>query len=921
MSIIGPFDPKLLGNLGAEAAITRFRELLLCEARYVGLRPDAVTISANLYVSDGGIDAQVESNLTLPEDSFIRHGKTGFQLKTGTSFKPWQQSTLKSELLSHAGELTSEVRRTLEADGHYFLVCFGLDLTPEQRNDSREQIVTLFAGFGFLDTGARIEVLGQSQIAAYVERYPSLRLSIMGGSHEDFLSVSEWSKHAHMSNELVLSEDQEKLVEQIREKLRGDAKHLRVLGEPGIGKTRLVLEAVSAEDISPITLYVDHGERFARTQLFRELLRADSKFPLVLVLDELSEREMSEIWGHLKNRSGSLKFISIDHALDRSRDSEIERISAPRLPDQTVRAILARHVGERTKLDRWVSVCEGSPRVTQAVGENLAANPDDILRSPATVPIWERFLFGYAQHQSDEARQVARVMRHIALFSRFGFEDPVGSEARYIANLVAQADPAITWSRFQEIVQTLRDRRVLQGSRTLFIVPWALHIHLWREYWHWYGNGFDFVGTFEAMPESLHGWFMDMFRYAHDSDAARIVRNILRRDGVFSDRNFLCSAKGASFLSTLAEADSDATLDLIEHTIGSWSREELLTFNTNRQSIVWTLEKIAVWRPTVVRAIRILGKLALAENANFSNNSTGTLLGLFRIGPKAAATEASPEERLPALLEMLRSDDDDFKRMGLKVAKSALTTSGMGFRIVGAEYQGLKERADLWRPKTHDEWWAAYQRYWECLIGETRNCGDNLQGEANSAILAAAEEQLRIVPHRERVLSVIEQVAADPSTDRRRLNHFFIRLLRRNRIENDQFVCFRLRRLAGCLARQSLESRFQRYVLDTTWDEWEDYQLDAELRERTRPKKLLTALAERVTRSDEAFEYLLPRLMTRETETAALYVFGESMAAVDVNNQRLPSLLSFEGTSIKSQCLGGYILQDLRLVMRANGVR
>ncbi|HUW27422.1 MAG TPA: hypothetical protein VMV97_02320 [Sulfuriferula sp.] len=907
MSIIGPFDPKLLGNLGAEAAVTRFRELLLCEARYVGLRPDAVTISANLYVSDGGIDAQVESNSPLPEDTFIRYGRTGFQLKTGTTFKPWQQSTLKNELLSHAGKLISEVRRTLEAGGHYFLVCFGLDLTPEQRNDSKEQIAALFAGFGFLGMGARIEVFGQSQISAYVERYPSLRHSITGGSDEDFLSVSEWSKHAHMSNELVLSENQAKLVQQLREKLRGEAKHLRILGEPGIGKTRLVLEAVSAEDISPITLYVDHGERFARTQLFRELLRADSKFPLVLVLDELSEREMSEIWGHLKNRSGALKIISIDHAPDRSRDSEIEHISAPRLPDQTVRAILARHVGERTELDRWVSICEGSPRVTQAVGENLAANPDDILRSPATVPIWERFLFGYAQHQSDEARQVARIMRHIALFSRFGFEDPVGSEARYIAGLVAQADPAITWSRFQEIVQTLRGRRVLQGTRTLFIVPWALHIHLWREYWHWNGNGFDFVSTFEAMPESLHGWFMDMFRYAHGSDAAQIVRNILRRNGVFSDHNFLCSAKGTSFLSTLAEADPDATLDLIEYTIGSWSREELLAFKTNRQSIVWTLEKIAVWRPTVVRAIRMLAQMAISENASNSNNSTGTVLGLFRIGPEAAATEASPEERLPALLEMLRSDNDDFKRMGLKVAEAALTTSGMGYRIVGAEYQGIKERADLWSPKTYGDWWTEYQRYWDCLIDETRNWGDDLRREANSAILAAAGEQLRIAPHREKVLSVIEQVSADPSTDRRRLNHFIIRLLKRNHEEDDRLIHFRLRRLAGRLARQNLESRFQRYVLDTTWGEWEDYEVDAELRERTRPKRLLIALAERVTRSDEAFERLLPKLVTRETETAALYAFGEAMAAVDVSNQRLPSLLLFASVSIKSQCLGGYL--------------
>lgn len=410
MSLIGPFDPRLLGNLGAEAAVTRFRELLLCEARYAHLKPDAVTISANIHIPDGGIDAQVESGHDLPADTFLKPGRIGFQIKTGTTFRPWQKSSLESELLSQSGQLVSEVRRTLEVGGHYFLVCFGLDLTPQQRNDSRVQIAAVFAEHGLSDVDARIEVFGQSQLGAYVQRYPSLRFSLMGGSDEDFLSVSEWSRHAHMSNEIVLSEAQTDLIGRLQERLRGTAKHLRILGEPGIGKTRLVLEALRADDLVPNTLYVEHGERFASTTLFREILRAESQYPLVLVLDELSEREMSEIWGHLKRRSGVLKLVSIDHGPDRSKDSEIEYISVPRLPDNTIRAILVGCVGERAELDRWVSVCEGSPRVAQAVGENLAANPDDILKPPATVPIWDRFLFGYAHHQSEEARQIERVM-------------------------------------------------------------------------------------------------------------------------------------------------------------------------------------------------------------------------------------------------------------------------------------------------------------------------------------------------------------------------------------------------------------------------------------------------------------------------------------------------------------------------------
>ncbi len=912
MSIAGPFNPNLIGNLSAEAAIAKFRELLHCEAKYAGLRPDAVTISANLNVSDGGIDAQVESAHSLPQDTFLKVGGNGFQLKTGTTFKPWQPRSLKKELLSKSGDLVSEVRRTLELDGHYLLVCFGLDLTPKQRNDSQTLIAEFFAKAGFSDKSAQIEVFGQSQIASYFERYPSLRLSLTGGSDDDFLSVSEWAQHAHMSNQIALSEDQSHLINSLREKLQGETKHIRILGEPGIGKTRLVLEAVRSEEIAPGVLYVQHGSKFSQTKLFRELLRENPKYPLILVLDELSEREMSEIWAHLKHRCGSLKLISLDHGRDGSRDSEIEFISAPRLPNQIIKLILENCVGKNKDLDRWVTICEGSPRVAQAVGENLAANPDDILKPPATVLIWDRFLFGYAKQQSDETRQIALVMRHIALFSRFGYEDPVGAEAKYISELVACSDSAVSWSRFQEIVQSLRERRILQGSRTLFIVPWALHIHLWREYWRWYGRGFDFVNAFENMPESLHGWFMDMYRFAHGTSAAPVVREILRWDGVYANRDFLCSDKGTSFLSTLAEANPEATLTLIERTFGTWSREELYAFEQNRQSIVWTLEKIAVWKPTFVRATRILARLAVAENATNNNNSTGTLLALFRIGPEWAATEASPTERLPILLELLRSDDDGLKRMGLKVAESALQTSGMGFRIIGPEHQGIKERAVLWHPQTYSEWWSEYLRYWDCLVNETRDWSDALRKEANSAVIKSAGEQLSIPFHREAVFSILEQVADDPATDIQQLNHFFNQRLHWHRNEDDLSVHFRLRRLEGRLTRRSLVSRFQRYVLDTTWDEWEDYHVDDELRKYTRPKKLVRALAGRVARNDEAFQYLLPKLVGSSTETTALFTFGQSLCNADKENKRLIPLLSFKSDSINSQCVGGY-LADLRV--------
>ncbi|MDB5801741.1 MAG: hypothetical protein JWL63_2680 [Rhodocyclales bacterium] len=907
MKQFAPLEPATLGNLSATEAVEYFRRLLLCEARHAEVRPDAITISCQIYVSDGGIDAEVLHDGDFPPDSFLQSGLTGFQLKTGASFKPWQNSSLEKELVFKSGELASEVKRTLEANGRYVVACFGTDFTPAQREESRNAIAALFARFGFQDTLSRIEVLGQGQLAGYFDRYSSLRLSLTGGSDEGFLPFIEWSRHAHMANQMAFSEAQQQLVQQLQAALRGDTKHLRILGEPGIGKTRLVLEAVRADDLSSVVVYVPQGERFGQSLFFRQLLRNSPAFPMILVIDELSEREMNELWGHLKQRTGKLKLVSIDHGPNRSRDTDITCLSAPRLPDETVKAILIGHVGETNDIDRWVGVCDGSPRVAQAVGENLAANPEDILRPPATVPFWDRFLFGYSKHESAETRQVATLMRLVALFSRFGFEEPVSEEARYVASLVTQADPSITWPRFQEIIQALRERRVIQGSRTLFIVPWALHIYLWREYWKFYGRGFDFVSMLDGMPESLQGWFLQMFRYAHDSDAATIVKKLLLADGIFSDRAFLISKKGAAFLAALTEADPSSSLTLLEQTIGGWNHDELLAIDDTRQEFVRIVEMIAVWQPTAVRAINLLSHLAIAENSTYSNNATGTLLGLFRIGPEWAVTEASPSERLPALEAMLRSPMPELRLLGLKVAESSLRLRG-GMRIIGAEHQGLKERAKLWWPQTQSDWCMELERYWDCVAVETRSWVDELRTEANATILSILGDILQIPQFEDSAFGVLQSIVADPCTDSHKVNHFFAEQ-GRDRNEHGSSVRLRLRKIAGRLARKDLESRFQRYVLDATWPEWDSHEPNATERPDLRARKLVRALAKRVAGDSESFNKLLPLLVSGHSAVASLPHFGEVLALYDGDFSLLATLTTAPFKPERTQCFGGYMLK------------
>ncbi|MDH5570803.1 MAG: hypothetical protein OEY89_03495, partial [Gammaproteobacteria bacterium] len=670
---------------------------------------------------DGGIDAEINTTQgrEIPVDCIFQSGITGFQIKSGTTFKPWVSSSIRGELLNSKRELCSEVERLVHRKGHYTIICTGHDLTPEQRNDAKDLIMAVLAEKGFEKYEGEIDVLGASQIAEFAERYPGTASLLIADPVQEAWTLEEWRHDAHMTNAFEESPEQTEIISHIRSHLQGESKHIRILGEAGLGKTRIVLESLKDEAISPYVLYIQHGSQFGQSKLFRQLLKSGHEKPLILVLDELPERELSDIWRHLKPRCGHLKIVTMDHGLDKTRDEEIERINAPYLPDDTIKKILAHRVGVSPEVDRWVKICEGSPRVAQAVADNLCANPTDLLKSPTTIPIWTRFLHGYGNRDEASARLIDCVAQHLALFSRFGYEAPVGEEAAYIAELIRNIDPTIGWARFQEILQDLRARRVLQGSRTLFFVPKALHIYLWKQFWERYGRGFDFTRTFSSMPESLHTWFMNMFKYAGGAETAHVIDDILNLKGIFSQDEILTSEKGSQFLSILAEANPAAVLRLLEATIGKWTNEELLELKENRQQFVWTLEKIAVWPNYSVRAMQLLIRLAVNENAKNSNNSKGTLLGLYRIGPEWAATESTPEERLPAFLKLLRAQSDAERRLGLEAAEASLDTRGMVFRTVGPEYQGLKERAKLWMPGTYDDWWHAQFVYFQTLVNET----------------------------------------------------------------------------------------------------------------------------------------------------------------------------------------------------------
>ena len=855
-------DPSVLGRLDSKQGTSLFLKLLRCAASTNGLSPKDVVLSSNSNAPDGGIDAKVDNSPT--SDSLLAKGSTYYQIKTGPGFKPWQPSTLKkelfgkSEIIPSKKRLGDEVKTCLDQNGTYVLVTLGHDLLPQQHTNAVTHLTKLFEACGY--PKPKVAVYGQGQIAGELEKYPSICLGLVGLDDGSFQSIDGWKNNTQMKVALELGSEQEKLIKEIRVALHENAvQHIRVIGEPGIGKTRLVLESVSIDDIAPSVVYVPSGEEFQKSKLFKELLKPDRYYSVTLVIDDCDDRDRSSIWSALKGRS-RIKLITIDHGPDETHDSTMRTYHCPRLADEQIKNILFGYLQQNADLHNWAEWCSGSPRVAHLVGENLKSNPDHVLRSPADVPIWDRFIIGHKAMDSSDAKQHRLVLRHVALFHRFGFKSPVSDEGKFICDFIKETDPTVTWGRFQEIVQYYRDKRILQGSHTLFIVPKALHVHLWVDFWKNHGCGFEFQTFIERIPTGMKRWFLQLFIYAHGASAAQdVVKDILSTTGPFSDHDFLASETGLRFLNYLSETDPAGTLALLERTIKTWSHERLYTWQAGRQDIVGALEKIAAWDEFFTRAVSVLIPMALAENAGYSNNSKGLLLSLFNVGLGWVATQAAPSKRFPILQDLVMSNDAGRRALGLEMCQQWLKIEDNP-RAIGAEYQGLKPTIEFWRPKTYGEVFDCWRKVLHFLRTEMKGFNVDDRNRVAEVFVTAAQDFVHFVRNEEMVgeiMDILFELAEDKDINRKSLIRFVIQALWRNSDDSDKTILGRVRQLDKVLTDTSLWERMERYVLHSTWQEDRVFH-GGELKESNLPGKRVRDLAGEYMRDFTAFsEHLL----------------------------------------------------------------
>jgi hypothetical protein len=807
-----------LKRLGPDQAVDLFRELLWAEATALGIGKNLINVPSAITVADGGIDAEVNSPLESSGQGIIKQGLSRYQIKTGP-FSLSRNSNVAAILFAGKGKskaLKPKIKSCLDRGGRLVVVLFGWD-DPDPAEKLTAGFRTALARVSADYKDADIEVWQQNHIRGFLKPFPSLALRLNGRGHSSFQTHRSWQRQSDMKVDFVAGTSQQQFTSALQTNLRrhDQAVHLRIFGEPGIGKTRLVLEATKTTDLSPLVVYVEGGSRFRDSELMNEILRDDSNLSAVLVIDECGTEATAFIWNKLSTLGNRIKLITIYGEVEQTCGSTLYFRAPPLEPAEITGIMVSSYGVPKEKASIWSGICEGSPRAAHVIGLNLRSNPEDLLRAPDTVPVWERYVVGPDEDpQSPVVTERRLVLQHLAPFKRFGFGRLVEQEARAIATMIQRADPLITWTKFRQIISHLRRRKILRGENTLSITPRVFHIKLWNDWWHAHGDSFDLEEFLGGLSGGLAQWFERMFEYAAVSDAARgVVRDLLGASGPFQDGDRLRTRLGSELFLRLTHTDPRSALRCLQRAFAGCSKEDLTEFTMGRRQVVWSLERIVVWRDLFPDAARLLLALGEAENeTGITNNASGVFAELFSHGPgPVAPTEAPPHERFAVLVEALRSDSKERRAIGLNACECALRLPPF-VGTIGANGPWLSKQPARWRPRSDEEWLEAYRRVWY-LLSESLNFlpGDDLQ-RAAAVLLRHATSLTFVEPLAEMVVETVGLLAQRSDIDRRLVVGEILTFLSYDRPVLPAWVKERWEQMRDSLVGTDFSALMERYV-------------------------------------------------------------------------------------------------------------
>lgn len=712
--MLGPFDVTADQIVRLTNGFTpAINQLLAAETAAAKFAQSSLVLTNAENVPDGGVDAAIRSAPTGGD--WIPEGDSAWQFKRSGLSPGECAAEFKKATWAH------EMMKT----GASYVLAVGADLNDRLLATRKLKVFEKAVELGVLTKAeeGRIRVYGASALARWVSQYPALAVSrVMGGPGGAAVDFDYWSRSRVHQTQWTPDHLRQEFAATLIADLFSDAViEIRVQGDPGVGKTRFVMEALRGTGLESLVAYVANA-----SELTGELLGhlASDGRTSVLVVDDCPAEQHASLAARLPD-DPKIRLVTIGHL--GTAAARRPTLQVDPMDDDSIETLLARtFISLSDEARRFVvDHAAGNPRwanlmATRVVDAPIAQAADLILRND---------LGNFVSTMLPEGRDLF-IATALALFERVGWDRERSDERNLLADFlgVSQAEISATGAELDRLGIFSRH------GRYRMVGPHPLAVYLASRGWEIHGHGItgELLGNLsDSMALALFRRVADLGRFA---PAQAGLIELMGADGPFSSLEAIERSRSGRLLTQLAIVLPDEVTRRLSTFLDDATDDELRELTSIRRDLVWTLEKLSWHTETFAPAANCLLRLAQAENESYGNNATGTWRSLF--GALIPATAASPEARIDYLQATARSPNPNIRRLAVAAATRATDTRRESTMVSG-ELQGGVLVEPRGRPGTWGEVWS-YQAQAIDLLALLGNDPDlSVRTDAQTSLLKA----------------------------------------------------------------------------------------------------------------------------------------------------------------------------------------
>jgi hypothetical protein len=791
----GPFDVTAAQIVSLGVGFTEFiNRLLDVEVASHGIDGHDLVITKNDTTPDGGVDAALHNAVAT---AWLPKGNSVWQFKR-SNFGP---KACADEL-----EGAKWAQEYVKAGGSYVIVV-GADLNDTLVENRRKAVAKKAIALKLInkDDPGRIRVYDANQIARWVSRYPGLAVSrLLGGPGMDAVDFDYWSATRTHQVEWVADAARQDAIATIRSLVAEDQiVEVRIQGESGIGKTRLVLESVRTPEFQPLVAYVA-DERSVDGDLLAHLVEPGRT--AILVVDECPADRHVKLVERLPQDPG-VKLITIgDSGAAASRTPVIILDSLGKPDTEKLLEVNYRQLSPEAR--RFVADhSRGNARWTFVLAERVANV--DAAQAAELIERNDIEQFVVALLPEGSAFFYSAVL---ALLERVGWDRDLRPQLEILARFAGAA--------IEEIIDAGRALEqsglLVQQGRYRSVSPHPLAVYLAAEAWRTEGDRI----LSELLPELDDEMSLALFRRVAElgrfEPALAVLPRLIASTGPFGSIESIDSNHLGKMLTQLAIVMPEQMALHLGELIEAASVDDLRARTGARRDLVWTLEKLVWHRSTFNAAADSLLRLAIAENETFGNNATGSWLSLF--GTLLPGTAATPRERSDYLAAKAKSSQAVVRAFAAEGCSKALAHLNNETIMVSGELQG----GVLVEPRGMPATWDDAGEYRRVAIKTLRALVDDpdpaVAQKAADWLIGAVHPMLDDPLAAEALIDALTTLSGDNLTRLRQEVAHTLSLYERSETEGRDTLVERLRELGDALPEASDLEELRTLLQLRQWD-------------------------------------------------------------------------------------------------------